>query len=298
MRAFFLAVLIFLSLGGVGGGHQAPTREYACPVCSTRVGGFIGYSCLMNRIDLDFERKDAMLGASYLRRCPECGYISMHETVLSEEQREAFRTYASSGEYNRVKEWSPYFYQYALLEQWRGQSNYLVGHFFLYASWDWFFIHHDNRGLVSEADCFREALACFEAHVPNGDAPLHEKLLPPYYRVELNRRLGNFAEAAEWLEKTQEALDEVRLSCSPLSREEIDNLVHNGYMDLGWDGKPETLPRIVPPAYDLVTNDLILCGLLREFLVEQRGHIAARDSGKKALLRRQTSERGTTPFGE
>lgn len=267
-------------------GRQMPTRTYACPLCGSDAWGVIAVSSRAHGLTLDLLRENGLSLMSYPRRCRECRYEFIVLTPEPPEQTAMLREYVFSDEYKSIPDWVPRYFFLAKLEQKRRKSDFVVGCHYVYASsmpvfrrtGDQF---HGMRAF--ERNCFRLALRHFAAHVPEDDAPLYEKLLPMYFRVELNRRLGNFSGAAECLEKAEQMVDQIPPTGDPLSDGELDRLIFTLREGPIWYGEAEAAPRLIPPAADLVMDDRILPDLLRALLTRQRAHIAARDSSARKL---------------
>lgn len=276
LRGIALSVLLSLAAATVGLAHQMPSKHYDCPICHTDFEWWSFHWWDVGAPYLDFDKSGYPI--FFMLQCPNCRFeFVAGSQPRSAEEVEIIKEYLYSEEFKQLRAPSPPYWIYAKIESRLGKSDFVLGHLYLYALWSVFPVFKDGW----EETCIREALGHFNACNPADDAPLYEKLLPMYYQVELNRRLGNFIEAAEWIEKTEQAINAAPPIENPLTEDELNTFLCSRYETKDWVAKNKPAPHPIPPLGYQFEDDRYLIGILRRFLEQQRIHVAAKNSKRK-----------------
>ena len=223
LRAAALALLVLPLLIAEAYAHRALEAGAVCPLCGTEFtyvkvvsGRPYGY-----RLDL------RAMGAHYdpwpIPQCPKCRYAFTTDdempgdSLMSAVKNAAMRAYVASTAFAEIPAEAPPFFYLAREMEHSGKNPFLLSALYLRAAWQAEGTEElddstPKVGLVRrpemEALALRESRRCLvEAEAAfDGTTSPEQRYIVDYMKTELNRRLGDFAAAADCLAVAEKSL--------------------------------------------------------------------------------------------
>jgi len=212
------ALFVFLGLlcfTGACFAHTLDMMNTKCPLC----GAEFEYTAAMSGnpygVRLDHKKVGAIYQPWPIPQCPECRYAFFDgKEELSPAIKRLLREYIESPGFKDIHEKAPSYFYLARFMELLEKPRIIIAFAYLRVSWqaEGTEALDDGRlklGWTNDPAMNRlalqEALRCVES-VGENDS-LDEQLNALYLKVELNRRLENFAAAKESLQKVREKIE-------------------------------------------------------------------------------------------
>jgi hypothetical protein len=203
IKKFLIMILFILSLNGFAAAHTGGMVSYTCPLDNNTFEQFTDFSGTSFDSRLDFKKTGPIADPWAVPRCTKCGFILYKKSdEFTAEEIADLKKYIFSGEYKKLKDDNSTYYCLGKIMEYLKRNDKALAWIYLQASWQ-----VESGDMKKYREYVLLSLSYFnkvsQVNIPPEkfikSQGLRDNIGSWYMCIELNRRLGNFVKADEYM---------------------------------------------------------------------------------------------------